>query len=343
MGRVANVLYLTDHSSRLSHQRGALVVRRKEGGWARVPMEGLEAVVLASNAQMTTDALAACSDRGIRVTALRRNGAVRFTVGGSTKGNVLLRVAQVRAMDDPAQRAAIAKNIVAAKMRGSSIVLKRWSEDSGSLTRRRLERAAHTIESRVPALHSTTNGDRIRGIEGDAARAYFKGLGSYLEDRKVPFAFATRTRRPPRDPVNALLSFTYGVTLGEVTGALEAIGLDPQVGFLHGLRPGRPSLSLDLVEELRASIADRFVVKLLTRRQISADCFTITPGGGCYLSDEGRRRFFELLDEERLVRVPHRLLGRSVERSTLPLVQATLLARHLRGDLDEYPPFVPAR
>jgi CRISP-associated protein Cas1 len=152
--------------------------------------------------------------------------------------------------------------------------------------------------------------------------------------------FGSRTRRPPRDPVNAALGFAYGVLLTEVAGAVEALGLDPQVGFLHGVRPGRPSLALDLLEELRPSVADRFVAGLLTRRMLVESDFVRTAGGACYLTDDGRRKFLAAYEEFKSSEVVHPLLDRRIPRSAVPVVQATLLARHLRGDLPAYPPYV---
>jgi CRISPR-associated protein Cas1 len=220
------------------------------------------------------------------------------------------------------------------------MMLRRWSWDASASSARRLRSLADNVDDRVPTLAGVEDGDRIRGIEGDAARSYFKGLGIHLADRTSQIHFPARSRRPPRDPANAALGFTYGLLLGEVQGALQAVGLDPQIGFLHGLRPGRASLALDLLEELRPAVADRLVVRLFTRRQLSPDDFAMAPGGACYFTDEGRRRFFEHYDADRDRQVPHRLLGRDVSRAGLPLVQATLLARHIRGDLPEYAPFL---
>jgi CRISPR-associated protein Cas1 len=153
-------------------------------------------------------------------------------------------------------------------------------------------------------------------------------------------SFRTRTRRPPRDPVNALLSFLYGLLTSETSGALQTVGLDVQIGFLHAARPGRPALALDLMEEFRPGIADRFAVRLIGRRQVRAEHFMFTPGGACYLTNEGRSIVLSAYESFKTEETPHRLLGRTVPRWTLPAVQATLLARHLRGDLPVYPPYV---
>ncbi len=295
-----------------------------------------------ARAQITTDAIAACVEGGVQVTALRRNGAVRFAVRAGTTGSVLLRLAQVRAADSPEQRASLARCFVGGKLQNCRRLLRRYSWDHSGQTRRDIERVVAQIEERIINVRGVESEDRIRGIEGDAARQYFKGLDFHLIGRRSEFRFAVRTRRPPRDPVNALLSFVYGLVLSEVTGALEGVGLDPQIGYLHGVRPGRPSLALDLVEEFRPAIADRFAIGLLTKRVLSTDAFTVTPGGACYLSDDGRRRVISEYEEYKSGEVLHTLLDRRITRSVLPGLQATLLARRIRGDLAQYPPFVLA-
>lgn len=193
---------------------------------------------------------------------------------------------------------------------------------------------------RVAALEGQMDGDRIRGIEGDGTRLYFKGLAHHLDVHGSEFPFLGRNRRPPRDPVNALLGFAYGLCLTEIVGATEAVGLDPQIGFLHGVRPGRPSLALDLLEEFRPAVADRFVAGLFTRRMVRAADFTFTVGGACYLTDEGRRKVIGEYEAFKSETMMHPLLDREVIRATLPSVQAILMARHLRGDLPAYPPFI---
>ena len=335
-------VYVTDHRARIGLERNALVLVGSDRRRLRVPMNEIDTVVLASNAQISTAAMAACVDRGVRVTALRRNGAVRFSVVGGTNGNVLLRVAQVRHADDPERAAALARTIVAGKLRNSGAMLRRWASDARRTPAKRLSSLAEQVDSRVSALSRARGGDAIRGVEGDVARTYFKGMGIHLEDRIAELEFTVRSRRPPRDPVNAALGFAYGLVAGEVRGAIEAVGLDPQIGFLHGLRPGRPSLALDLVEELRPIVADRLVVRSFARRQLSRRDFMTAAGGACYFTDDGRKKFLGLYDADRDRVVHHRLLDREVRRAALPLVQAMLMARHLRGDLPTYAPYVGA-
>lgn len=339
--RVLSCLYVLEHGARVSADHGSLLVTNRDGSRTRVPQEALEAVVLLGNSQVTAEALAACVRRGIRVAALRRNGAVRFLVGGPTSGNVYLRLAQVRAADDPTRRAAIARWIVAGKLQNYRRLLQRWSWDADRLGQAHLGALQESIAERIRNLSGVDDGDRLRGIEGDATRLFFKGLAHHLDACRVPFRFSARVRRPPRDPVNALLGFVYSLVLAEVIGGIEAVGLDPQIGFLHGVRPGRPSLGLDLMEEFRPAIADRFVAGLFARHMLEPAHFVTTPGQACYLSDDGRRKVLEAYEEHRSGLVVHPLLDRSVARAALPSIQA-LLARHLRGDLPAYPPFVMA-
>lgn len=337
--RLLNTLYVTEHRAHVRVQKGNLLVSQPAGR-VRVPVETLDAVVLFGG-QITTEAIDLCLGHAVRISALRRSGRVRFTIAGPTQGNVLLRVAQLRAADDTAHALTLARSFVAGKLQSYRTLLGRWAWDAPEPERSVLLAERDGIAQRLARLPSAMDGDTIRGLEGDGTRRYFKGLGAHLADRSVVGPFLTRNRRPPRDPVNALLGFLYGVAQGEVEGALEAVGLDRQVGYLHGLRPGRSSLALDLLEEQRP-VADRLAVRLLSRRQLRLEHFTRTSGGATYLSSEGRQIVLGAVESARGEDIEHRLLGRPVPLWSLPTLQATLLARHLRGDLDAYPPFVIA-
>lgn len=288
--------------------------------------------------QFSSQALSRCVERGVRITALQRSGRVKWTLGGPTTGNVLLRVAQVRAADTPSTTAAIARWVVAGKLQNCRRMVSRWLWDAEGSARWLMQAEREAIEDRIRALPGVEDGDQLRGIEGDGSRRYFKCLGAHLAGSRTALVFSTRTRRPPRDEVNALLSFFYGLVLAEAVGALEAVGLDPQIGFLHRLRPGRPSLALDLIEEFRPPLADRLAVGLITPRTIRSQHFTRTAGGAVYLSDDGRRIALAGYEEFKSGTSTHLLLDRDMPRWALFSVQATLLARHLRGDLPAYPP-----
>ncbi len=335
--RYLSTVYVRNHRARVRHRRGALVVSSPEGS-QRVPLEAVDALVVLGGAQITTQALDACVRRGVRVAALQMSGAVRFVVNGPTSGNVHLRTAQFDAVMDDKRSLAVAKAIVAAKLQNSGRVVGRWSRDENNPPEaERLAARGVQIRERIARLAGADTADHVRGVEGDAARIYFRAVGQAVASSDLEFA--GRTRRPPRDPVNALLGFCYGMLVTECIGAAESVGLDYQMGFLHRPRAGRPSLSLDLAEEFRA-LTDRFVVSLVRRRQIGPGDFDRTPGGGVYLSDGGRTRLIKAWEAHKEKEISHQLLGRPVERWALPSVQATLLARHLRGDLPAYPPFV---
>lgn len=335
--RYLNTVYVRNHRARVRHRRGSLLVTSPDGS-QRVPLEAVDALVMLGGGQITTQALEACVRRGVRVSALRRSGAVRFVVGHQTGGNVHLRTALYRAVTDQSHSLTLARSIVAAKLQNSRKVLDRWARDAKDPDQAEsLSSRAAVILARVPRVATATTSDLLRGIEGDAARTYFGGVSQALA--RCDLRFSGRNKRPPRDPVNAMLGFCYGLLVGEYTGAIESVGLDYQMGFFHRPRSGRPSLALDLAEELRP-VTDRFVVTLVRRRQIGPDNFTETPGGAVYLSDDGRTRLINEWERHKETEFMHTILGRRVGRWALPSVQATLLARHLRGDIGTYPPFV---
>ena len=335
--RYLSTLYVRNHRARIGHRRGSLLVSTPDGK-QRVPLEGIDALVLLGGGQVTSQALEACTKRGVRVAALRQNGSIRFVVGQVTGGNVHLRSALYRAVSDGNRSLAISRVIVAAKLQNSRKVLGRWSRDANdaALADNLAERAERLLE-RVPRLRGAPTPDHVRGIEGDAARIYFRGVGEVLAKSGVEFP--ARRKRPPRDPVNSALGFCYGLLVTELIGAIESAGLDYQMGLFHRPRSGRPSLALDLAEELRP-LTDRFVVSLMRRRQLSEDDFVRTPGGAVYLGDDGRGVLLKAWENHKETRVRHTVLQRNVGRWAIPSVQATLLARHLRGDLESYPPFV---
>ena len=307
-------------------------------GHSRVPLEAIDAIVLLGGGQVTTQALEACVRRGVRVAALRQGGSVRFVVGPATGGNVHLRMALYRTVDDEQLSLSLSRAIVAAKLQNSRRVVARWGRDAKDpATADELAARSRDIMERVEMLRSAPTPNHVRGVEGDAARIYFRAVRRVVSSSE--FQFAGRRRQPPRDPVNAMLGFCYGLMVTELIGAIEAVGLDYQMGFFHRPRSGRPSLALDLAEELRP-LTDRFVVSLVRRRQVTSESFVETPGGAVYLSDEGRKRLIAEWERHKEVELQHMVLRRKIGRWALPSVQATLLARHLRGDLPAYPPFV---
>ena len=335
--RYLNTVYVRNHRARVKSQRGALLVASPDG-YQRIPLEAVDAVVMLGGGQITTQALEACVRRGVRVAALRQGGSVRFVVGQPTGGNVHLRMALYRAVNDEQLSLDLSKTIVAAKLQNSRKVVARWARDAKDpALADQMASRSRDILARVARLSRARTPNHIRGVEGDAARIYFGAVRQVLS--KCELQFSGRQRRPPRDPVNAMLGFCYGLMLTEFIGAIEAVGLDYQMGFFHRPRSGRPSLALDLAEELRP-LTDRFVVSLIRRQQVGTDSFVEMPGGAVYLSDEERKYLVKEWERHKESEVQHMVLGRRVGRWALPSIQATLLARHLRGDLPAYPPFV---
>ena len=335
--RFLNTAYVRNHRARISHRRGALLVKSPEGS-SRIPLEAVDSLIIMGGAQITTQAIDACVGCGVRVAALRANGAVRFVIDGVAGGNVHLRLAQYRAATEELLSMDISRMIVAAKLQNSRNVVERWARDEKDSARSQwLAERASRIRKRIARLKDAGTADHVRGIEGDAARLYFGAVGRALEASE--FEFPARSRRPPRDPVNAMLGFCYALLVSECTGAAQSVGLDHQIGFLHRPRAGRPSFALDLAEEFRA-LTDRFVVTRIRRGQVDPSDFVATPGGGVYLKDDARSRLIEAWEDHKDAEFHHALLGATAGRWALPTIQATLFARYLRADLPAYPPFV---
>lgn len=338
--QILNNLYVLDHRARVSVADGGLELRIDRELHGRYPLEGLNQVVVVGRGHLTTEAIARCVEHGVGVAVLSSTGRIRFTVSPPLSGNVHLRMAQRRHADSEDHSLQIAADIVAGKLQNQRQLIRRWAADHHGTDRANILLCKEQIKDRISRLYDPINHDQVRGIEGDATRLYFRALSLHLASSASVFKFMRRSRRPPADPANALLSFLYAILTTECSSAAEAVGLDPQLGFLHGLRSGRSSLALDLIEEFRVPIADRLAVAMLTRRELLEPDFQTTDDTSWSLSDTGRRKVLARLTESRPMPIHHQLLGRDVPRAALPSVQATLLARHLRGDLERYPPFV---
>jgi CRISP-associated protein Cas1 len=306
-----------------------------------VPLLRLSGIVCFGAIALTPPLVERCADDGRSITLLDRNGGFHARVEGRTNGNVLLRRAQHIALSDPDRPSQIARQMTAGKLQNSRYVLVRAvREATDEADRAVLARASDFLTESLVRLRDAADLNVIRGIEGDAARTYFRAFGAMVRENRAAFAPSGRTRRPPRDRINALLSFLYALLRSECESALEGVGLDPQVGFLHALRPGRPALALDLMEELRSVLADRLALTLVNRRQIRADGFRELPGGAVYLDDHTRATVLAAWQKRKQETVEHRVMREKVPFAVVPHVQARLLARHLRGDIDVYPPFL---
>lgn len=324
---------------RLDHD--AVVIEVDRESRLRLPLLALEAIVVFGRVSISPFLIQRCADDGRSVVWLDRRGRFKARIEGQTRGNVLLRRAQHLALCDEVKTSEIARQIVAAKLQNSRQVLLRAAREAvRSPGAAALQGAAQRLERIIPDLRFIDDLDQLRGAEGEAGRAYFGVFGHMVRGDKDAFAMGGRSRRPPRDRANALLSFLYALLRSECTAALEGTGLDPQVGYLHALRPGRPALALDMMEELRPVFADRLALRLVNRRQLRAGHFEELPGGAVQLNDEGRAEVIKAYQKRKEQPVEHRVLATRLEFGLVPHVQARLLARHLRGDLLHYPPFL---
>ena len=322
-------------------QHDTVSIKVEDETKVRVPLLRLNGIVVFGRVMLTPYLIQRCAEDGRALVWMSRHGRFRGRLIGPTTGNVLLRRAQHTALSDPKHPWRIARQVVAGKIQNARIQVLRSARDSRLLEDKTvLASTVDHLASVLVRLKETTTLNEIRGAEGEAARAYFNAFSHMLRVADETFAFEKRTRRPPKDPVNAVLSFLYTLLCAECSSALEGVGLDPQVGYLHALRPGRPALALDLMEELRAPFVDRMTLTLINRRQLQAQHFEHKDGGAVYLNDDGRRIVLVAYQERKEAEVNHRVLQKKLPFGLVPHVQARLLARHLRGDLEHYPPFI---
>jgi CRISPR-associated protein Cas1 len=339
---VLNTLYATTSGSYLHLDNDTVRVEIEHETRLRVPLHHLGAIVCTGDILISPALIGRCADDGIGMTLLDRNGRFRARIEGPVSGNVLLRQAQFEASRDPSRTLSLARAFVAGKLRNSRGVLQRGAREAKSDEDRSvLDAAATRFEASSRAIAGAVDLDALRGVEGEAARTYFNALNRIVRaDARDAFAMDGRSRRPPRDRLNALLSFLYTLLTHDCRSALETVGLDSQLGFLHALRPGRPALALDLVEEFRAVLADRLALTLINRGQLKADDFRITEGGGALMNDDARRATSVAWQEKKRETLTHPLLDTEVPIGLLPQIQARLLARTLRGETEGYLPFV---
>jgi len=317
------------------------VVEHEGQRLVQAPLHQIGSVVAFEGVGVSTALLMRCAEDGRSVTLLDYAGRFKARVEGPESGNVLLRRAQFQASLDPVGSASIARNIVGGKIRNARQTLQRAARDARDAEAgAELRSAAQGLAAMLESLPSAADLDAIRGVEGNAASIYFAAFGRMITRPPAEFAFKVRTRRPPRDRVNALLSFLYALLQSDCCAAAEGVGLDPQVGFLHAVRPGRPALGLDLMEEFRSVVSDRLALNLINRRQLTPDHFEERRGGSVLLSEDGRRTVLVAYQTRKKEEVNHPFLQARVPIGLLPHVQARLLARHLRGDMQGYLPYV---
>jgi CRISP-associated protein Cas1 len=312
------------------------IVHPEQPGRKILPLVRIDHVVLFGGVTITDDLLLRCADDHRTVSWLTGLGRFRARLCGPTAGNPLLRRSQHRAHEDQQHRLVLAQHMIAGKLHNSRQVLLRAARDADGAKQRTLRAAADQHAQLLPETGRATDLQILMGIEGTAARDYFAAFPAMCPRSASPFE---RSRRPPADPVNCLLSFLYGMLRVAVHGALEQAGLDPYIGYLHGVRPGKPALALDLMEEFRPLLADRLTLTLLNRGELRDNDFEQLPGPAVRLSDGGRRTVLNAWQRSRERTWPHHQLNRDVPAALLPLIQARMLARHLRGDLDDYLPW----
>ncbi len=340
MKRLFNTLYVGTQGSYLRKEGETLVVEQETKKVLQVPIHGLGGLVCFGNVLCSPFLLGYCAERDISVSFMTQYGRFLASVRGPTSGNVLLRRQQYRLVDDERVTRSVSANIVTAKIANSRAVIGRTLRDHrDKVAASRLAEASREMAGYLRRTDRAETADEIRGLEGIGAARYFQAFDELIIDQKEDFHFRERSRRPPLDTVNALLSFTYTLLAHDVRSALETVGLDPSVGFLHRDRPGRPGLALDLMEEFRAPIADRLILSLINRRQVKLSGFERAENGAVVMNDGTRKVLLTEYQNRKQTEVYHPYIEEKVPVGLLFFVQANLLARYIRGDIDGYPPY----
>ncbi|MCL7419491.1 MAG: type I-C CRISPR-associated endonuclease Cas1c [Methylobacter sp.] len=337
-----NTLYITNPDAYLHLEGDTVCVKIEKIKKMQVPIHHLGSLVLVDYVMLSPALLARCAEDGRSIVWLDRSGRFKVRLEGPVNGNILLRQSQYRNADNAGQTLTIARAILAGKLRNSRQVLMRGARESNADNdKQQLVQTCRLIAGQIKKLPTAQSLDTLRGLEGDTARLYFAALPLLMRgNAKENFLFTTRNRRPPRDRFNALISFLYALVLNDCRSALESTGLDPQLGFLHAVRPGRPALALDLLEEFRAPLADRLALTLINRAQIQPGDFVEREGGAVLLGDDGRKTVITAYQERKQETLQHPLLGTATPIGLLPHIQARLLARYLREDVEMYIPYL---
>lgn len=341
MRKLLNTLFVTSEDAYLSIDGENVVINREKQELARFPLHTLSGIVCFTYAGASPALMGGCAKRGVGLSFCTPNGRFLARSVGKENGNVLLRRMQYRAADDPAYSCRIARNMIFGKLHNARWSIERTKRDHAlRVDTVRLQNAIERLKELYPAVADEISMESLRGSEGIGAKAYFDVFDEMILQNKQDFFFRVRSRRPPLDNVNAMLSFAYTLLANDCASALEAVGLDAYVGFLHRDRPGRTSLALDLMEELRPCFADRFVLSLVNNRVVQAGDFEHTDSGAVLLTSAGRKRFLQAWQERKRETITHPYLKEKLSWGLVPYVQALLLARYLRDDLDAYPPFL---
>lgn len=341
MKKLLNTLYITLEDSYLSLDGENVVVIDGDREIGRVPLHNLEGIVSFGYRGTSPALMGACAEKNISLCYLTPQGRFLARVTGRIKGNVLLRERQYKSSMDEQESLEIAKNCIFGKVYNCRWVLERAIRDHGmQIDKEKVKNASLKLKQALMLIREARSKEQLRGYEGEAASIYFGAFGELILQQKKDFAFSGRNRRPPMDNTNALLSFSYTLLTNTMASALETVGIDPYVGYLHTERPGRVSLALDMIEELRPVIADRFVLSLINKRMIQGKAFKKKENGAVIMSDDARKLVLTEWQNKKKETLMHPFLQEKVEWGMIPFAQAMLLARYLRGDLDGYPPFL---
>lgn len=338
MRKLLNTLYVTMPDAYLSKDGQNIVVSVSQKEVFRIPAINIEGIVTLGYMGASPGVMSLCADNGISLTFLSTDGRFISRVQGATKGNVLLRKKQYLLSDSESDSLHVARLMIGAKIQNYRSILRRYIRDYGEN-----DAVGHAVDVLERAKHDALEAkDKavLIGYEGMASNAYFEALPYLILNQKADFTFNGRNRRPPKDAVNAMLSFAYTLIANDVAAALETVGLDPYVGFLHTLRPGRTSLALDVMEELRAYLGDRFVLSLVNKKQITINDFLHQGDNGIVMTDKGKKTFISAWQNRKREEINHPYLNEKIEIGLLPYVQAMLLARYIRQDIDDYPVFL---
>jgi CRISP-associated protein Cas1 len=345
MKRLLNTLYITSEGASLRKEGESVIIELEDKPKTQVPLHLLGSIIVYGPILVTPAVIAACAEKAITVSLFDRIGRFKARIEGPVSGNVLLRRAQYRqAENDTPLGLEIVRSIIIGKVVNQRLLLQRGLRDHGEkMSDRESESLSQVIDHLAALLRgpirTAATTDVLRGLEGDAARHYFGVFNTLIRSPDMEIRFERRSRRPPLDPVNAVLSFLYAMLTHDCRSALEGVGLDPAVGFLHKDRPGRPSLALDLMEELRPAIADRLTLSLFNRRQLRASDFKTQDNGAVSLTDDARRTVITAWQDRKRDERMHAFVGERAPIGLVPHLQAMLLSRHLRGDIDGYPPW----
>ena len=341
MKKLLNTLYVASADRYLSLDGENVVVLEKQNEIGRVPLHNLEEIITCGYTGASPALMCACAERNVSLCFLTPEGKFLARITGHAHGNVVVRKAQYRYSEDAEACLNYAKNFITGKLFNSRWVIERAIRDYAlRLDVETLHNASQTIQLAIQNARECAEINSLRGIEGEAASSYFGAFDQLIIQQKDDFYFKTRTKRPPLDNVNALLSFSYTLLASMCASALEAVGLDPYVGFMHTDRPGRTSLALDLMEELRSVFTDRFVLTLINKKIVTAKDFIQQEDGAVFLTEDARKKFFTAWQNKKKEEIMHPFLNEKVEWGMVPYTQALLLARCIRGDLDFYPPFM---